>query len=434
MDGRGLRTEEEEEEGGEEQSLLRPAPLQPISSPPAFASLQEGLSSARSHAHSHGGQPCNHSHGPASPHAVPRPINLLSSLKSMEETINAHAVPLFYGVFAVLYLVIFAVAMDLNPLSSVWDLLVGVVYHWCCVCCLVCYFHCHRGPGFVRQGWEQEYINPEEVPASAVTIMEEKSGAVDRWGRGRVETGLMGGQPMLGTNPSYCDKCKMSRPLRSHHCRRCGRCVLRLDHHCPWLAACVGFKNYRFFLQLLGYMMLTCVMSLGFIFARLLSSSSASAAASASAINQDNDSDSDQQDKILSGAGMLLLVVCAMCLLAVSALVAFQIRTQINLAGRNLTPVEVSEMLFEMDRADYFEMPLPNTHRWDHGLRANLLNIFGPTPLSWFVPDYIPMGDSTNGHYFRSSPSALQKLIPIQRAIQDKIDGDLKASGLMMRS
>lgn len=35
--------------------------------------------------------------------------------------------------------------------------------------------------------------------------------------------------------------------MRSHHCKECGRCVDRLDHHCPWIDNCVGLGNQRIF-------------------------------------------------------------------------------------------------------------------------------------------------------------------------------------------
>lgn len=44
-----------------------------------------------------------------------------------------------------------------------------------------------------------------------------------------------------------CKKCNSVKPPRCHHCSICKKCVLKMDHHCPWLANCVGLHNYRYF-------------------------------------------------------------------------------------------------------------------------------------------------------------------------------------------
>jgi hypothetical protein len=44
-----------------------------------------------------------------------------------------------------------------------------------------------------------------------------------------------------------CPVCAIPRPLRSRHCRHCGRCVWRFDHHCFLISNCVGEANHALF-------------------------------------------------------------------------------------------------------------------------------------------------------------------------------------------
>lgn len=44
------------------------------------------------------------------------------------------------------------------------------------------------------------------------------------------------------------------KPDRAHFCRALGRCVLKMDHFCPWLNNCIGWRNQKYFLLLIGYM------------------------------------------------------------------------------------------------------------------------------------------------------------------------------------
>ncbi|KAJ7145248.1 DHHC palmitoyltransferase-domain-containing protein [Mycena filopes] len=50
----------------------------------------------------------------------------------------------------------------------------------------------------------------------------------------------------------WCRKCWGPKPERTHHCSMCGRCVLKMDHHCPWMAGkCIGHRTYPAFLHFL---------------------------------------------------------------------------------------------------------------------------------------------------------------------------------------
>ena len=51
----------------------------------------------------------------------------------------------------------------------------------------------------------------------------------------------------------HCKWCSKYKPDRAHHCRVCRVCILKMDHHCPWIYNCVGFQNHKFFFLLLLY-------------------------------------------------------------------------------------------------------------------------------------------------------------------------------------
>ncbi|TCD60399.1 palmitoyltransferase for Vac8p, partial [Steccherinum ochraceum] len=56
----------------------------------------------------------------------------------------------------------------------------------------------------------------------------------------------------------WCRKCWAPKPPRTHHCSTCGRCILKMDHHCAWLGnICLGHRTYTSFLHFL-----TCIVAI----------------------------------------------------------------------------------------------------------------------------------------------------------------------------
>ena len=62
-----------------------------------------------------------------------------------------------------------------------------------------------------------------------------------------------------------CKSCHIIKNLRVFHCRKCGLCVLRHDHHCVWLSNCIGVYNQKTFLFLIYTCLLHCAIFIIFL-------------------------------------------------------------------------------------------------------------------------------------------------------------------------
>ncbi|CAM9554019.1 unnamed protein product [Chrysoparadoxa australica] len=77
-----------------------------------------------------------------------------------------------------------------------------------------------------------------------------------------------GAQPILDTDAveemkqPRCSACDAFKPPRAHHCRVCCRCIVRMDHHCPWMNNCIGLRTLKPFLLFLIYCCATSLYAL----------------------------------------------------------------------------------------------------------------------------------------------------------------------------
>lgn len=97
-----------------------------------------------------------------------------------------------------------------------------------------------RGPSFVPLGWAptaDEFAARQEPP---------RSRPFDQI-------------PEMHDCLQYCKECKGFKPPRAHHCSTCGRCVLWMDHHCPWTNTCVGHRNFKPFVLFVHYVPIACL-------------------------------------------------------------------------------------------------------------------------------------------------------------------------------
>ncbi|XP_074550076.1 palmitoyltransferase ZDHHC23-B isoform X1 [Halichoeres trimaculatus] len=133
---------------------------------------------------------------------------------------------------------------------------------------LVALFHTKREPGTVKPS--------QETVHSTVTYYSPLPDSDPAINGGRQNVTMMianraglseptGDELKESSKRNWCPVCKVVRPPRAGHCRICGVCVLRLDHHCVWINSCVGQANHRSFLLTLVFFLLTSLYGISLV-------------------------------------------------------------------------------------------------------------------------------------------------------------------------
>uniref|UniRef100_A0A3B3QIS7 Palmitoyltransferase n=1 Tax=Paramormyrops kingsleyae TaxID=1676925 RepID=A0A3B3QIS7_9TELE len=166
----------------------------------------------------------------------------------------------------------------------------------------------------------------------------------------------------------FCDRCQLLKPDRCHHCSVCETCVLKMDHHCPWVNNCVGFSNYKFFLLFLTYSMLYCVFIAATVFRYFL--------------------------KFWSGELPNVQAKFHVLFLMFVALMFFL--SLMFLFGYHCWLVTKNRSTLEAFSAPIFQTG-PDKNGFNLGFRRNLIQVFGDERKLWFLPVFTSLGD---GHFF----------------------------------
>ncbi|XP_075448382.1 palmitoyltransferase ZDHHC20 isoform X4 [Ascaphus truei] len=174
----------------------------------------------------------------------------------------------------------------------------------------------------------------------------------------------------------YCDRCQLIKPDRCHHCSACDVCVLKMDHHCPWVNNCVGFSNYKFFLLFLMYSLLYCLFIAATVLQYFIRFWTLCRRKSEESCPQNDLPDTHAKFHVL-----FLFFVAAMFFISVLSLFSYHCW----LVGKNRSTIEAF-------RAPSFRSG-PERNGFSLGFSKNLREVFGDEKKFWVLPIFTSLGD-----------------------------------------
>jgi hypothetical protein len=173
----------------------------------------------------------------------------------------------------------------------------------------------------------------------------------------------------------YCLKCLKYKPDRCHHCKFCNMCVLKMDHHCPWVGNCIGYMNYKFFLNMIFYAFAN---SLYFVY-----------------IFGDVIKFLIVEEKIVSFKLIFFVVMYFFMIMIMLSLGLFNI-FHLSIVVKNYTTFEFVTNIVRVG-----ENPSKKS-RYDISLWDNLTQVYGTNVLLWLIPvNNISNSKLSNGINFK---------------------------------
>ncbi|XP_037867921.1 palmitoyltransferase ZDHHC20-B isoform X4 [Bombyx mori] len=190
----------------------------------------------------------------------------------------------------------------------------------------------------------------------------------------------------------YCNRCVLVKPDRAHHCSICARCVLKMDHHCPWVNNCVCFHNYKFFMLFLGYALLYCLFVMATClpyFIRLWKGDFGTATSSG------------RYHIIFAFFVSLMFAISLGSLFGYHCYLVVNNRTtldmlinnrRLNTHGGSFIRIMLKNLVHEAFRAPMFRGGA-DKNGFSIGAFKNFKEVFGNSPNLWLVPVFTSLGD-----------------------------------------
>jgi len=150
-----------------------------------------------------------------------------------------------------------------------------------------------------------------------------------------------------------CKWCVKYKPDRTHHCRVCKQCILMMDHHCPWVYNCIGYKNHKYFFLLLFYVVIL-INWVAFAAAKPISDAT----------------------EFRNGEPVFMLIVLMITASTLAFICTCFFLFHCHLVVKQMTTIEFCEQATRGKRKDYSQ-----------GLYKNLCRALGNNPLLWLVPN-----------------------------------------------
>jgi len=168
----------------------------------------------------------------------------------------------------------------------------------------------------------------------------------------------------------FCKWCTKYKPDRCHHCRVCRTCILKMDHHCPWIYNCVGFRNHKYFFLLLLYSAAACHFITWTMLPTVLKST----------------------DTATPFPTMFLLLFGETLAAFIGILVTVFFAFHVWLMFRAMTTIEFCEKTTKSGKG-------LGRSPYDRGIGGNIRAVLGDNPFFWLLPTWPPSG---SGLYFKA--------------------------------